>query len=89
MHCQLQFRRTTAGSLRLGVSALAMLCGFGIAVAQTADTPWQEPIDVAFTARSDGSTQRYVVMLPKGIDTTGPVDLLVAGRDRRSACLFC
>jgi len=66
-----------------------MLCGFGIAVAQTADTPWQEPIDVAFTARSDGSTQRYVVMLPKGIDTTGPVDLLVAGRDRRSACLFC
>ncbi len=86
MHCQLQFRRTAAGSLRLGVIALAMLCGFRIAAAQTAETPWQEPIDVAFTARSDGSTQRYVVMLPKEINTTRPVDLLVAlhghGSDR-------
>jgi len=54
--------------------------------ARTADSPWQEPVDVAFTARCDGSTERYVVMLPKGLDTTRPVDLLVAlhghGSDR-------
>lgn len=47
---------------------------------------WQEPVDVAFIARYDGSTQHYVVMLPKGFDSRKPVDLLVAlhghGSDR-------
>ena len=54
--------------------------------ARAADAPWQDPVDVAFTARCDGSAERYVVMLPAELDTTKPVDLLVAlhghGSDR-------
>jgi len=54
--------------------------------AQAADTPWQEPVDVEFTARVDGSTQRYVLMLPKAFEAGKPIDLLVAlhghGSDR-------
>jgi len=42
--------------------------------------------DVAFVAECDGTTQRYVLMLPKGFDKTAPHDLLIAlhghGSDR-------
>jgi dipeptidyl aminopeptidase/acylaminoacyl peptidase len=42
--------------------------------------------DIAFTARVDGSTQRYVQMLPVGFDARRPCDVLVAlhghGSDR-------
>jgi pimeloyl-ACP methyl ester carboxylesterase/sugar lactone lactonase YvrE len=45
-----------------------------------------EPIDVTFTARCDGSTQRYVVVLPDKFDATRPADLLITlhghGSDR-------
>lgn len=45
-----------------------------------------EPQDVAFTARRDGSTQRYVVLLPESFDPAEPHDMLVAlhghGSDR-------
>lgn len=48
--------------------------------------PWREPIDVAFTARSDGTTQHYVIMLPRGFDGRDPVDMMVVlhghGSDR-------
>ncbi len=44
------------------------------------------PEDLAFTARRDGSTQRYVQMLPVGFDPRRPCDVLVAlhghGSDR-------
>lgn len=45
-----------------------------------------EPTDVAFTADVDGSTERYVELLPPGFDPEAPHDLLVAlhghGSDR-------
>jgi pimeloyl-ACP methyl ester carboxylesterase len=54
--------------------------------AQAADTAWQKPVDVEFTARVDGSAQRYVLMLPVGLAAGQPVDLMVAlhghGSDR-------
>jgi pimeloyl-ACP methyl ester carboxylesterase/sugar lactone lactonase YvrE len=66
-------------------SVIALLA-LGLATAHAADTPWQKPVDVEFTAGCDGSTQRYVVMLPTGFDATKPVDLMVAlhghGSDR-------
>ncbi len=69
----------------LGMFSLLNLTIVVIA-AQAADGRWQEPVDVAFTARCDGSTQRYVLMLPNQIDRNKPVDLVVAlhghGSDR-------
>lgn len=86
MKCRFPFRRTDAGVLRLRSIAVAMLCGFEIAAVQAADAAWQEPVDVAFTARCDGTTQRYVVMLRKGKDMAEPLDLIIAlhghGADR-------
>lgn len=76
-------RRDVAGSIGRGVGVVAIVCACGLAAA---DAPWQEPVDIAFTARCDGSTERYVLMLPTGLDTSKPVDLLVAlhghGSDR-------
>jgi len=42
-----------------------------------AESPWQKPVDVEFTAKTDGSAQRYVVMLPKSLEPGRPVDLMV------------
>ena len=54
--------------------------------ATAADTAWQEPVDVEFTARVDGSKQRYVLMTPAGFDAGKPVDIVLAlhghGSDR-------
>ncbi len=45
-----------------------------------------EPVDVAFSARLDGSEQRYVIVMPDGAQPTGPVSVLIAlhghGSDR-------
>lgn len=45
-----------------------------------------EPIDVAFRARCDGTEQRYVLIEPPGYDRAKPCDLLIAlhghGSDR-------
>ena len=45
-----------------------------------------EPVDVAFTARFDGSEQRYVLIAPDGARPTDPVSVLIAlhghGSDR-------
>lgn len=44
------------------------------------------PVDVAFSARLDGSEQRYVIVMPDGAQPTGPVSVLIAlhghGSDR-------
>jgi pimeloyl-ACP methyl ester carboxylesterase/sugar lactone lactonase YvrE len=67
--------------------SFAVLGLLGISTVRAAETPWQSPVDVEFTARGDGSTQRYLLMLPKAFDAAKPVDLLVAlhghGSDRR------
>lgn len=48
--------------------------------------PAAEPVDVSFVADVDGSTERYVELLPPGFDPDEPHDLLVAlhghGSDR-------
>jgi len=45
-----------------------------------------EPVDVEFKAAVDGSTQKYVEMLPAGFDTSKPHDILIGlhghGSDR-------
>lgn len=45
-----------------------------------------EPQDISFVARCDGSTQRYVLLLPEGFKAEEPRDLLIAlhghGSDR-------
>lgn len=55
-------------------------------VAQATESRWQEPVDVAFTARCDGSEQKYVLMLPVVFDRNEPVALMIAlhghGSDR-------
>ena len=69
---------------------VASMIFVGLAIAASAvfagDELWQEPVDIAFTASYDGSTQRYVVMLPQGFDPRKPADLVVAlhghGSDR-------
>jgi dienelactone hydrolase len=38
------------------------------AVSAASESAWQEPIDVAFRAQYDGSTQRYVLLVPAGLD---------------------
>lgn len=64
----------------------ALLIVLGVAAAEAADPGWQEPVDMAFTARCDQTTQRYVLMLPHNLDPSRPVDLLIAlhghGSDR-------
>lgn len=65
--------------------ALLFLCRATTALAAE-PSAWQAPEDVAFVARCDGSTQRYVLMLPQGFDRQKPADLMVAlhghGSDR-------
>jgi len=67
-------------------SLAAVLGLLAVHALQAAETRWQEPIDVEFTARCDGTKQRYVVMLPKAFDAARPADLVVAlhghGSDR-------
>ena len=55
-------------------------------VSAAAEPSWAGPTDRAFRAQNDGTTQRYVLMLPQGFDANEPVDLVVAlhghGSDR-------
>ncbi|MBC8872131.1 MAG: alpha/beta fold hydrolase [Planctomycetes bacterium] len=55
-------------------------------VSVASEPSWTGPIDRAFRARCDESTQRYVLMLPQGFDANEPVDLVIAlhghGSDR-------
>ena len=55
-------------------------------VARASESPWREPVDVTFTARCDGSEQKYVLVLPMVFDRDEPVTLMVAlhghGSDR-------
>ena len=57
-----------------------------VEAAQADETRWQDPVDVQFTARCDGSKQRYVLMLPKAFDAAKERDLMIAlhghGSDR-------
>lgn len=57
-----------------------------VEAAQADETRWQDPVDVEFTARCDGSKQRYVLMLPKAFDAAKERDLMIAlhghGSDR-------
>lgn len=68
-----------------------MTCWLGQVAALTglwvaAPAGWQAPQDRAFVATVDGSTQRYVEMLPDPFDAAAPHDLLLAfhghGSDR-------
>jgi pimeloyl-ACP methyl ester carboxylesterase len=65
----------------LGSCLLALLFTFA-AFAATLD----EPRDLTFTAKADGSEQRYVELLPPGFDASAPHDVLLAfhghGSDR-------
>lgn len=60
-------------------AAMALLC-------LASFTRAAEPVDVAFVADCDGSTEHYVELLPPGFDPEAPHDLLVAlhghGSDR-------
>lgn len=55
-------------------------------VSLAGESPWEEPVDVAFRARCDSTTQRYVLLLPREFDRAQPVDVMVAlhghGSDR-------
>jgi len=66
-------------------------------VARAIESAWDEPVDVTFTARCDGSEQKYVLMLPALFDRNEPATLMVALhghgsdrwqfiRDRRDEC---
>ncbi len=63
--------------LRILFHLAAVFCVLGSGFGLAAETPWQKPIDVEFTAKIDGSAQRYVVMLPKNLEPDKPVDLMV------------
>jgi pimeloyl-ACP methyl ester carboxylesterase len=73
-------------SFRRGFRAFAViLCLLlGAAALRAAEQPRTE--DVAFTAKCDGSNQRYIAIYPRGFDPSGQHDLLVAlhghGSDR-------
>ena len=43
-----------------------------------------EPLDVVFTAKYDGSEQRFVVVLPAGFEADKSHSLLIALQDRKS-----
>ena len=72
--------------MRRTLPLVAVLVVLGTAAGQAVDTPWRKPVDVEFTARLDGSPQRYVLMLPEALPAGKPVDVLVAlhghGSDR-------
>jgi pimeloyl-ACP methyl ester carboxylesterase len=57
---------------------------FGVLLAHGAEGP--KPEDVAFTARADGSTQHYTMILPQGFDATRSHALMIVlhghGSDR-------
>jgi pimeloyl-ACP methyl ester carboxylesterase len=57
-----------------------------LAPLNAAFAPAAEPVDLAFTADCDGSTERVVELLPPDFDTAAPHDLLIAlhghGADR-------
>jgi len=63
--------------------ACLLLCG---STATTRADYTTEPQDVSFVARCDGSTQHYVILLPKGFQITRPHHLMIAlhghGSDR-------
>ncbi len=70
---------------------------FSAVALPAADLSWEEPVDIEFRARCDGTTQRYVLMLPRQFDASKPVDLCVAlhghgsdrwqfVRDKRAEC---
>lgn len=63
----------TENLLRLATVFSVLESGFGLA----AESSWQKPVDVQFTAGIDGSVQRYVVMLPASLEPGRPVDLMV------------
>ena len=65
--CRLQCSRALILSLHMAASLLV----FGMMTARAADTPWQEPVDIAFTAKCDGSTQRYHENSLSATATTG------------------
>ena len=62
--------------------SLTLLAGLCLAIGAAAD----EPQDKAFTAKADGSEQRYVELLPPGFNATNTHDVLLAfhghGSDR-------
>ena len=64
-------------------AAMALLC---LAPFLLAAAPATEPVDVTFVADCDGSTERYVEVLPPGFDPAATHDRLVAlhghGSDR-------
>ncbi len=71
-----------AVSFRRLLPAILLFCGAAPACADYST----KPQDVAFTARCDGSTQHYVLLLPEPFDAEQPHDLLIAlhghGSDR-------
>ncbi len=71
-----------AVSFRRLLPAIVLFCGAAPAWADYST----KPQDVAFTARCDGSTQHYVLLLPEPFDAEQPHDLLIAlhghGSDR-------
>ncbi|MBN1346190.1 MAG: alpha/beta fold hydrolase [Phycisphaerae bacterium] len=66
--------------------AIGMVLLTALACSPTHAQKLSEPKDVAFTAKCDGTTQRYVIMLPEGFDKNRPHSLLIAlhghGSDR-------
>lgn len=81
-------KETEFGTVRAMRRALAGLLGliFLSGAGRAAEPGWQAPRDVTFIAGVDGSSQRYVVLLPVDFEASKPVDLLVAlhghGSDR-------
>lgn len=68
---------------RVLTATISLLLG---TVSDASEPSWHGPTDRAFHAQCDGTTQRYVLMLPKGLEANEPVDLVVAlhghGSDR-------
>lgn len=71
---------------RLRVAFLFTAQMLAMTSARATEPTWQSPQDVEFTARCDGSKERYVLMLPRSFQAGKPIDLLVAlhghGSDR-------
>lgn len=70
----------------ISLSLLMLVIGMQTAFGDDASRRLGEPTDVAFTARLDGTEQRYVLQQPSGFDPNVPHDLLIAlhghGSDR-------
>jgi len=64
----------------------ATIAVLSASVSAAMEPSWDEPVDVAFRAECDGTTQRYVLMLPRGFDPSEQIDVMVAlhghGSDR-------